>query len=140
METEPNIVLVFTSLFFITNAIVAYLTNQYIYAVISIGLFISSVIHHYIYSDLTNFFDKFFVYLFMCFGGYTLYQKISTTNIVKTVSIIAFFVFSIIVYNYGKMSNQFCFDPNIIVANIYHGLLHILSSFGHNLIILFDYY
>jgi hypothetical protein len=140
MDTEPNIVLVSTSLFFITNSIVAYLTNQYIYAVISIGLFISSVIHHYIYSDLTNFFDKFFVYLFVCFGGYTLYQKISTTNIVKTVCIIVFFVFSIIVYNYGKMYNQFCFDPNIIVANIYHGLLHILSSFGHNLIILFDYY
>lgn len=140
MNTEPNIVLIFTSLFFITNAIVSYLTNQYIYAVISIGLFMSSSIYHYIYSDITKFIDKIFIYIFVCFGGYTLYQKTSSKNIIKTVCIITLFVFSIIVYNYGKMSSQFCFDPNIIVANIYHGILHILSSFGHNLIILFDYY
>lgn len=100
----------------------------------------SSIIHHYIYSDITKFIDKIFIYIFVCFGGYTLYQKAFSKNIIKTVCIITLFVFSIIVYNYGKMYNQFCFDPDIIVANIYHGLLHILSSFGHNLIILFDYY
>jgi hypothetical protein len=139
---QPNMVLVLTPLIMLTNISAAFFTKQYIYMAISAGLLLSSVIYHYTYTNAAKLIDKFFVYVFIAFGGYTFYTKCGSaaSNLFKIVSIMAFFIFSIVVYTVGKKYECFCFDPTLYVANFFHGLMHILSSFGHNLIILFDYY
>ena len=135
---SPNYVLIITSLFFLTNVFCAISTNQYIYAFLSGLLIISSLINHYTYSDLTLNIDLFCVYLFVLYGGYTLYNKASLKHFYKISIIIIIFIFSIVVYNVGKVYNCFCFDKDQCIADCFHGLLHILSSFGHNIIILLD--
>lgn len=142
MPPPPNPVLIATSFMLMTNILAAFFTKQYIYMVISAGLFLSSAIYHYIYTDIAKQIDKFFVYAFVIIGGYTFYTKYGTetSNWYKIVSIWAFFIFSIVVYMVGQKYDCFCFDPIPYVATFYHGLMHVLSSFGHNLIILFDYY
>ncbi len=138
----PNMVLVLTPFIILTNILAAFFTKQYIYMAISAGLLSSSAIYHYTYTNIAKWIDKFFVYAFITFGGYTFYTKFGTasSNWCKIISIWAFFIFSIVVYTVGQKYECFCFDPTLYVANFFHGLMHILSSFGHNLIILFDYY
>lgn len=87
-------------------------------------------------------YEKHVVYAFVIIGGYTFYTKYGTetSNWYKIVGIWAFFIFSVVVYMVGKKYDCFCFNPIHDFATFYHGLMHVLSSFGHNLIILFDYY
>jgi hypothetical protein len=132
--------LAITSLFFLTNSICAFLTNQYIYAAISTGLAISSFTYHCVYSDVSKIVDAFFVYSFVLFGIYTLYNKAIIQNYYKISSVVVLFGFSIIVYYFGKQYDCFCFDSDPLTSGFFHGLLHILSSFCHNLIILFEYF
>ena len=134
--------LISTSFIFLTNILAAFCTKQYIYTIISACLFISSIVYHYLYTDIIKWIDQFFVYAFITFGGYTFYTKCGTksSNWCKIASIWAFFIFSIVVYTVGQKYECFCFDPTQYVSNFYHGLVHILSSLGHNMIILFDYY
>mgnify|MGYP000435222182 CR=1 FL=1 len=75
--------LAITSLFFLTNSICAFLTNQYIYAAISTGLTISSFTYHCVYSDVSKIVDAFFVYSFVLFVIYTLYNKADIQNYYK---------------------------------------------------------
>jgi hypothetical protein len=110
--------------------------------IISVGIFRSSIIYHYSYTDIAKQIDKWCIYAFVVFGGYTFYTKCGTetSNWCKIASIWIFFIFSVVVYMVGQQYDCFCFDPIPYVSTFYHGLMHVISSIGHNMIILFDYY
>jgi hypothetical protein len=45
------------------------------------------------------------------------------------------FIYVIYLYYFGYYNNKYCFDKNKKNQMKWHALLHLVSSFGHNLII-----
>ena len=56
----------------------------------------------------------------------------------RTWTLMVIFTFLIInyLYIYGYFSDCYCFHPDKCNSDIWHGILHIISSIGHNIIIL----
>ncbi len=84
--------------------------------------------------------DKVSIVLVVYYGGKTFF--INSVNIdnfkdfICSILIISTFLYTIYLYYYGYCYNKYCFHEDKKVANLYHSLLHIVSSIGHNLIVI----
>jgi hypothetical protein len=135
---EPNgccSILLFSSLVFITNIVSAFYKKYYIYSLLFCGLTLTSVIYHYNTNMYTNIADRMLVSAVVLYGGYMLYKKSITNNRFNYYFIILTFLSCGFLYIYGYLVDDYCYHPNKFIGDIYHGILHIISSFGHHLII-----
>ena len=140
---------VYSSLIFLTNVFLALYYDHYLYAFLFLILTISSVIHHKQsaefekYKKCINIIDKIAVYCVIFYGGYIFYNKLKNTYInydypinIKSIIIIVTFLAVVFLYGYGYLKNDYSFHPSPDVSQMYHGLLHLISSFGHHVIII----
>lgn len=127
--------LAITSLIFITNVVVNFMKEYYIYSLLFLFLLITSIYHHTVNTDLSRTIDKIFVYLVIFYGGYIFFSK-DIINIKIKILVIILFLSTAFLYHYGYIYNKYCFDPDSDVSKNYHGLMHIISSIGHHMIIL----
>jgi hypothetical protein len=130
----PNI-LMFSSLFFITNAITALLHEYYLYSFLFFNLTATSLVVHYNNNFYTNIFDKISVLSIVLYGGYTLYNKINTYKWLKLFSFIVTFLLCIYLYIYGFIVKEYCFCQEKSVSQKYHVIMHAIGSIGHHFII-----
>ena len=143
---------VYSSLIFLTNVFLALYYDHYLYAFLFLILTISSVIHHKQstefeeYKKCINIIDKIAVYCVIFYGGYIFYNKQKNTNSdsdsdsdspinIKSIIIIITFLAVVFLYGYGYLKNDYSFHPSTDVSQMYHSLLHIISSIGHHFII-----
>lgn len=137
-----NVPCFISSFLFITNSINNYLRGDNIYSLLFFLLFITSLLHHYFCIIETNIIDKLSILGVVLYGGNLYYKKIiilqATTENVKLIYYVPLLCFwlTIILYLYGDITDQYCFNKNASVANSYHSLLHIISSIGHHAIIM----
>jgi hypothetical protein len=133
-ENIPFITIL-SSLLFLTNTILAYINEYYVYALFFLFLTITSLVHRLYTSNYTFIIDKIAIAMVVSYGGYVLYQN--TNNISRTylVAVISTFIATILLYYYGYINKCFCFDQDNCIAENYMALLHIFSSIGHNMII-----
>jgi hypothetical protein len=125
-------ILVFTSCFFLINTIICYYYEYYLYSALFFMLFLSSIIHHTYYTDYTYIFDKISIIMVVFYGGYIFFEKMAKLPIsISSIIVVTTFLSTIVLYYFGYISNQFCFDCYQDVADIYHGLMHLLSCIGH---------
>jgi hypothetical protein len=139
MGGEPIITsnpLIFSSLFFLTNALVAFLKKYYLYALFFLILTITSLIFHSNNNVYTNLIDKIAILLVVIYGGYLLFQKMCAKYATTCFLIILTFLLVVYLYIYGYMNKMYCFSEDSSVSNAYHSILHLLSSLGHHLIII----
>lgn len=129
-------VLVYTSLIFITNILTALYKEYYLYAFLFFMLTITSVIVHTHDNIYTNTLDKCSVMLVVIYGGNMLWNKYLLCGSLPVFIVFAAFIFCIYVYLYGYLQRNYCFHSQKCVADVYHSLLHLISSLGHHLIIL----
>ncbi len=140
---------VYSSLIFLTNVFLALYYDHYLYAFLFLLLTITSVIHHKQsaefekYKKCINIIDKIAVYCVIFYGGYIFYNKLKNTYInydypinIKSIIIIVTFLAVVFLYGYGYLKNDYSFHPSPDVSQMYHGLLHLISSFGHHVIII----
>ena len=144
---------VYSSLIFLTNVFIALYYDHYLYAFLFLLLTITSVIHHKQitefekYKKYINIIDKIAVYCVIFYGGYIFYNKQKNTNSdsdsdsdspinIKSIIIIITFLAVVFLYGYGYLKNNYSFHPSTDVSQMYHSLLHLISSFGHHLIII----
>jgi hypothetical protein len=85
---------------------------------------------------MANINDKIAISLIVLYGGYLFFHKFWTNKTSLKYWIFSFFIIStflvtIYFYVYGYNTNNFCFYQDRSVANLYHSLLHIISSIGH---------
>jgi hypothetical protein len=98
---------IYSSFIFWINVFVGIYYQEYIYASLFVALFITSILFH---SNLNN----------------TLFLILDLL-----------IVFSIFIYGgYSYYTNSYCYDVNKQIGNLYHSLLHIVSSLGHILVVL----
>jgi hypothetical protein len=141
--SDPCNICVYSSLIFLTNIFLALYYNHYFYAFLFLCLTITSVIHHTYNTDYTSIIDKISVYAVIFYGGFIFYTKyikdiiniINTKDIVKPLIIVSTFLSVVFLYGYGYLTDNYSFHPNQDVSQIYHSLLHIISSIGHHFII-----
>lgn len=131
---QYNTILPFTALIFITNIITAFYKKYYLYALLFIILVISSVMFHSNNNIYTNAIDKCSILAVVFYGAYMLYNKRSKERMwLLVLSILSFFA-TLFLFFYGYTTNQYCYHPDNTIGDKYHGLLHIISSFGHHCI------
>jgi hypothetical protein len=138
-DISPNILL-YSSLFFITNVITAILHNYYVYSFLFCILTITSVIVHSNDNMYTNIIDKIAVLAVVIYGAYMLYNKIiinsgMSCSLLVIVIIIITFLCCVYFYIYGFLTETYCFCDETCIAQKYHFIMHMISSFGHHLII-----
>ena len=133
-----NIQCFFSSFIFLTNVINSYLKNEFTYAMIFFCLFTTSIIVHYSNTFYSNMFDKLSIIMVVYYGGFLYYKKLLTTTEVTWIHYVPLLCFylTIYLYVYGSLTDQYCFDNDCALANLYHSLLHIVSSVGHHAIVM----
>ena len=134
MNQDVSVLLLFSSSVFITNVLANIYKQYYLYAVLFLFLTITSLIHHYDHDPYTAIVDKLVIIQIALYGGYMFYRKSAYKKPIYSGVIVFTFVSSIGLYYYGYATNAFCFHPDKSIGNRYHGLLHLISSFGHHLI------
>ena len=130
----PNYFLICTSLLFVTNVFHALLRGYFVYAFLFMNLLVTSVVVHYEDTIGTNLVDKCSVFYVFLYGLYMLCRNASVDNWAYTLIIVSTFLFVVWVYIYGFFNRMFVFDESRGVW--YHGLMHAIGSFGHNMIML----
>jgi hypothetical protein len=137
---QPNCCF-YSSFIFIANSAIAHYYEYYIYSIIFAILYITSVIYHSTYNIYTNLLDKISIILVVSYGGWLFYDKLlrkdlSCMSYTLSMAIITTFLATIYLFYYGYCSSKYCFCEDVTVANYYHSFLHVISSFGHLLIII----
>jgi len=128
--------LILSSLFFLTNALVAFLKEYYLYALFFLVLTITSLIFHSNNNIYTNLIDKIAILLVIIYGGYLLFQKMCAKHAFTCFLIILTFFLVAYLYIYGYTNKMYCFSEDKSVGDAYHSILHLISSVGHHLIII----
>jgi hypothetical protein len=128
--------LILSSLFFLTNALVAFLKEYYLYALFFLVLTITSLVVHNNDNMYTNLVDKIAILPVVIYGGYLLFQKMCAKHAVTCFLIILTFLLAVYLYIYGYMNKMYCFSEDKAIAYTYHYILHLISSVGHHLIII----
>jgi hypothetical protein len=131
----------YSSFIFLTNAILGFWYEYYTYSILFLILTVTSLIVHYNDNIYTNIIDKISVLLIVLYGGYLIYNKSITYNhnfyhYIFIFLILLTFLITIYLYAYGYCYNKYCFYEDSNISDIYHSIMHIISSFGHHLIIL----
>jgi len=129
-------ILVLSSLIFITNIITSFVYKNYVYTCLFVFLTITSVIYHSNTNNYTSILDKIGIFLIVSYGAYNLHTKFDMDKIMMVSIIFILFLVTMFLYIYGYCTKQFCFHGQICIGNKYHCLLHYISSFAHNLIII----
>ena len=147
--SEQCSVCVYSSLIFLTNIFLALYYDHYFYAFLFLCLTVTSIVHHSYNTVYTGIIDKISVYAVIFYGGYIFYNKyvkdikeikdiINTKDakdIIKPIIIVGTFLSVVFLYGYGYLTDNYSFHPSDSVSQMYHSLLHIISSIGHHFII-----
>ena len=151
MNIPDNSILILSSFVFLSNVFVATYKKDVVYIILFSVLTITSIIVHTMYDSKNdrlrhssfeenmNILDKIAIYGIVLYGAYHIYSKYNKYNLFffLYLSLIVFtFLCCIYVYYYGYTQHKYCFDPNKNTSYIYHAIMHVVSSFGHNMIML----
>jgi hypothetical protein len=129
-------ILVFSSLLFIANAVTAFIRGYYSYSLVFIILTITSVLVHSNKDNIIiNYTDKLVVSIIVIYGAHLLYKKIDIKNLLSCFVVFIAFVLCIYLYIYGFFCKTMCFNQDKFIGNIYHCVMHIIASLGHQFII-----
>ena len=142
---KPNQILVYSSFVFLTNVIVGIYFGYYVYAFLFFLLCCISIIFHSNPCNTNLLVDKIAICLVVFYGGYVFYNKCTKTdcfhgenvgrNALLAFIIMMTFFTTVYLYYYGYTCKKYCFAEDTNVANRYHAFMHMVGSFGHNLII-----
>jgi hypothetical protein len=135
---ESNL-LIYSSLFFVTNTISAYCLNYYTYSFLFCSLTLTSLMFHTHHSLYTYIIDKIAILSIVLYGAYMIYHKKLMDHTLSMCIIGCTFVLTLVLFCYGYWANCFCYHPNKIISDRYHSLLHLISSIGHHYIICVHY-
>lgn len=133
-----TILLFWSSLVFVTNMFAAFWRKYYLYSLFFACLTISSLVVHSHHTLVTNLIDKVCIAAIVLYGGYVFYNKLPKINLWNSLfyaMCVSTFLFTIWVYIYGYITKQYCFCGDSELGNIWHSMMHVVSSIGHHFII-----
>lgn len=135
---------ILSSFIFLTNVLAGLYFKKYLYAFLFLLLTLTSIIHHSSSTKLTKLLDKCVLYSVIFYGAYKFYEHYANTTkpsqfdlktIIKYVLIVTTFLSVVYLYSYGYLTNNYVFHSEYKMSQLYHVLMHLISSFGHHIII-----
>ena len=132
---------IYSSFVFLTNVVAGIYFKQYLYAFLFLFLTYTSIIHHSSKTPLTNILDKIALYSIIFYGGYKFYTNVKNQDqiylitLFKYIFIIITFLSVVYLYSYGYLTSNYVFHPEYKMSQLYHVIMHLVSSFGHHIII-----
>lgn len=132
---------IYSSFVFLTNVIAGIYFKQYLYSFLFLLLTYTSIVHHSSKTQLTSILDKIALYSIIFYGGYQFYKSIINTNVITSKSIIKYiliiitFLSVVYLYLYGYLTGNYVFHHEYKLSQLYHVIMHLISSFGHHIII-----
>lgn len=132
----PNNLLVFSSLIFVVNAVIAFRYGYYFYSYLFLSLVITSILFHTCKNIYAFCLDKIVIFMVFLYGSYLLYHKFRMKKLGLVSLIVATFLLTVFFFYYGYLTNSYCYDPDKGIGNYYHYLVHIIGSLGHQMIVL----
>jgi hypothetical protein len=122
----------FSSLLFLINALVAYKYKNYNYSLAFLFLVITSLIHHYYFTDLTRNIDRLAILITFYYTVTLLYDKNKNNkvNFMQNMILLIGFLLSFYLFVYGYFNDKYSFDPNHRKACMWHSLIHFICSTG----------
>jgi hypothetical protein len=134
VKDSSTSLLILSSFLFMSNMISTHYMGYFVYCVLFLCLTISSITYHYNSNTITKTIDRIFVISAILYAGYIFYQKANKHNVNKVIFVIMSFFTIVLFYCYGYYANEYCFDYDIRIGNIYHSFIHIISSIGFHTI------
>ena len=130
----------YSSIIFITNSILALYYNYLVYSLLFFILVITSLIVHSNMNIYALVIDKIAIFAIAFYGGYIFFEKCkhitSTSQIILAIITVYTFLATIYLYYYGYINNAYCYHEDTRIGNLYHSFLHLISSIGHNIIVI----
>ena len=127
----------YSSFIFLINAIFAYKYKYYTFSLLFLILTISSLLHHYYYTDITYQIDRIIIIITFCCGASIMYKRLKNKEI-NYYDILFFAVLISIVsymYFYGYYNKKYSFDTDHKTSCMWHSLLHIIVSIGNIILV-----
>lgn len=125
----------YSSLLFLTNVIVNYYLKYYLYSFFFFLLTLTSLIHHSNNTYSTYLFDQISILFVVLYGLFVFCKKINKKKYLNLFLILILFLLTIYLYHYGYNIEYYCFSKDKNIADLYHVLMHFISSIGHHLIV-----
>jgi len=126
----------FTPVVFLTNSLTAIYMDNYLYSILFLNLYCTSLLCRLRVSEWTYLADIIAIYLIVLYGSYSYILNWNTYTPASHGIIMSSFLLSIFFHHYGYINNEYCFNKDIYIAKQYSSLVHIISSVGHHMIIL----
>ena len=130
----------YSSFIFIANVVVFYCKSYYLYSILFLLLFATSVCFHSNKNIATFIIDKISIICVVLYGGYVFFEKYCKIETVEqsiyASLIISSFIITLYLYYYGYNTDTYCFSKNKINACLWHSLIHVISCIGHIFIVL----
>lgn len=129
----PNPRLLISSLVFFTNTVMTFFKEKWMYSFLFGSLTVTSIFFHYSPHMYSRVADKLALFSVVAYGAYELYTK--PIEIHVYLLIVSSFILCILLFYYGHLTKQYCYDPDPEIGDLYHILLHLISSMGHHAIL-----
>jgi hypothetical protein len=125
----------YSSLLFLTNVTVNYYLQYYLYSFLFFLLTLTSLIHHSNNTYSTYILDQISIISVVLYGLFVFCKKINKKKYLNLFLILILFLSTIYLYHYGYNIEYYCFSKDKNIADLYHVLMHFISSIGHHLIV-----
>ena len=130
-----------SSFLFLITALLALHNKYYVYSCLLLFLTVTSLIFHTWTTNYTLVIDKVGIVVVVIYGAYLFHKKSmeipsNTRIIILQILVLLTFFMAIYLYYYGYYTNQYCFDKDTNISNLYHSFIHFISIYGHNIIII----
>ena len=125
---------IYSSFLFLTNFIIGIYYNYYLYSLLFLFLFITSIVYRMFRCDLTYTIDKCAAFSVIIYGGYIFYLNLMNISLLRLSVILFSFLYTFFLFYYGYYKNEYCYNKDPTISQEYHSLLHLISSIGHHLI------
>lgn len=126
----------FTPVVFLTNSLTAVYMHNYLYSILFLNLFCTSLLCRFHVSESTYLIDIVAIYLTVVYGAYLYILHFMHFSAVSHGVILSTFLFTVFFHHYGYITKEYSYNKDIYVAKQYNSLVHIISSLGHHMIIL----
>lgn len=136
---------VYSSVLFLITATLALYKKYYIYGFLLVALVITSFSFHYYKTKYSFFADQIVIIIVIMYTFYLfckknyIYCKLKIFNSKKALLTSLIFItvlLDIHLFIYGYYTNNYCYNKDKNIGEMYHTLLHFITSYGFNTIII----
>lgn len=115
-----------TSFLFLINALVAHQYNYTEYSLTFLLLAITSLFHHYFYTNITRILDRIPILIITYLSFVIFIKKNNKMNMIQKLYFLISLIAVLYLYCYGFFIKKYSYDPDHTISCRWHSLLHII--------------